>query len=142
VKLAKGTSQALGTLGEVLGTPTQSMLRSQTTTRESRVRTFTRFGPPGVRHPRGIQREGIALLLVEQNARAALAVSEPAYVLERCGVGGMGSTWPSGKAAWNSRTYRRRAGVNVHQRFSSSAFGVTAGARQNGGSHWADSLLC
>ena len=31
----------------------------------------------------GIQREGIALLLVEQNARAALAVSEHAYVLER-----------------------------------------------------------
>src|SRR5438067_13108981 len=30
----------------------------------------------------GIQREGIALLLVEQNARAALAVSEHAYVLE------------------------------------------------------------
>jgi branched-chain amino acid transport system ATP-binding protein len=30
-----------------------------------------------------IQREGIALLLVEQNARAALAVSEHAYVLER-----------------------------------------------------------
>ena len=30
-----------------------------------------------------IQREGIALLLVEQNARAALAVSEYAYVLER-----------------------------------------------------------
>jgi len=31
----------------------------------------------------GIQREGIALLLVEQNARAALALSEHAYVLER-----------------------------------------------------------
>jgi branched-chain amino acid transport system ATP-binding protein len=31
----------------------------------------------------GIQRDGIALLLVEQNARAALAVSEHAYVLER-----------------------------------------------------------
>jgi len=31
----------------------------------------------------GIQQEGIALLLVEQNARAALAVSEHAYVLER-----------------------------------------------------------
>jgi branched-chain amino acid transport system ATP-binding protein len=30
-----------------------------------------------------IQREGISLLLVEQNARAALAVSEHAYVLER-----------------------------------------------------------
>jgi len=30
-----------------------------------------------------IQRDGIALLLVEQNARAALAVSEYAYVLER-----------------------------------------------------------
>ena len=31
----------------------------------------------------GIQREGIALLLVEQNARAALALSEHAYVLKR-----------------------------------------------------------
>jgi branched-chain amino acid transport system ATP-binding protein len=51
----------------------------------------------------GIQREGIALLLVEQNARAALALSEHAYVLER------GQIALDGRAADLSRDERLQA---------------------------------
>ena len=50
-----------------------------------------------------IRREGISLLLVEQNARAALAVSEHAYVLER------GQLVLDGPAADLSRDERLRA---------------------------------
>ena len=52
---------------------------------------------------REIQRDGISLLLVEQNARAALAVSEHAYVLER------GQLVLDGLAADLSRDERLRA---------------------------------
>ena len=58
----------------------------------------------------GIQREGIALLLVEQNARAALAVSEHAYVLER---GQIALDGPAGELARDDRLKAAYLGGDV-----------------------------
>jgi len=58
----------------------------------------------------GIQREGIALLLVEQNARAALAVSEHAYVLER---GQIALEGPAGELSRDERLKAAYLGGDV-----------------------------